>query len=343
MHEECNCQEPCSYFVFICVGEFKLLGPSMVTVKTLGQTVSGIKINTNEVVEMVLHTSLERLSWSNWDHDFNVEGSRAVNLNNISHPWTVISGGFNTPDGLAVDWVANNLYWTDAGRKVIEVAMVNGTNRMILISERLVEPRAIAVFPEKGMLFWTDWGGNNSNNNKSKIERSYLDGSERKILVNTDIGWPNGLTIDYKGERIYWNDANRDTIETSDLNGNNRAVLVRRVPRPFGLTQLGPYIYWTDWEKMSIERADKNSGKKKETIRSGIQGIMDIKAIASDVQRGNNPCSIQNGGCSHLCLYTPTGARCACPDIPTSKPCTKAWLGDYWGSSGAGRPRRAAE
>lgn len=44
-------------------------------------------------------------------------------------------------------------------------------------------------------LFWTDWG------NIAKIERSHLDGSERKVLINTDLGWPNGLTLDYDTRR----------------------------------------------------------------------------------------------------------------------------------------------
>lgn len=56
----------------------------------------------------------------------------------------------NSPDGLAVDWVAKNLYWTDAGRKTIEVARLTGLSRKVLISEGLEEPRAIAVFPSKG-------------------------------------------------------------------------------------------------------------------------------------------------------------------------------------------------
>ena len=44
-------------------------------------------------------------------------------------------------------------------------------------------------------LFWTDWG------HIAKIERSHLDGSDRKVLINTDLGWPNGLTLDYDTRR----------------------------------------------------------------------------------------------------------------------------------------------
>lgn len=35
----------------------------------------------------------------------------------------------------------------------------------------------------------------------AKIERANLDGSERKVLINTDLGWPNGLTLDYDARR----------------------------------------------------------------------------------------------------------------------------------------------
>ena len=34
---------------------------------------------------------------------------------------------------------------------------------------------------------------------------------------------------------------------------------------------------------------------------------------------GFNPCRRNNGGCSHLCLYTPTEVRCECPSGITLK------------------------
>lgn len=248
--------------------------------------------------------------------DLKFDSIRAVSMKNLTHPWTVLSDGLNTPDGLSVDWIAGNLYWNDAGRKVIEVAKVDGSCRKIIVSTDLVEPRAIAVFPEEGFLFWTDWG------NKSKIERSYLDGTGRKILIDQEIGWPNGLTIDYDTKRIYWNDALKDTIKSSDLDGQNEVLLVPKVVHPFGLTLLGDYIYWTDWDQMTIERANKSSGSNRQVIRTDIEGVMEVKAVSAGGQTGWNVCADRNGGCTHLCLYHPEGVRCACPDRPDARRCS---------------------
>lgn len=63
---------------------------------------------------------------------------------------TVISEDLVTADGLALDWVAKNLYWTDTGRNVIEVSRADGSCRRILVDLDLDEPRAIVVFPRKG-------------------------------------------------------------------------------------------------------------------------------------------------------------------------------------------------
>ena len=53
-------------------------------------------------------------------------------------------------EGIAVDWVARNLYWTDSGFQRIEVIRLDGASRSVLVSENLDEPRAIIVDPEEG-------------------------------------------------------------------------------------------------------------------------------------------------------------------------------------------------
>ena len=56
-------------------------------------------------------------------------------------------------------------------------------------------------------MFWSDWGKN------AKIERAYMDGTNRHVIIDTHIGWPNGLALDPQYEKIYWCDAKTDRIE----------------------------------------------------------------------------------------------------------------------------------
>ena len=58
-------------------------------------------------------------------------------------------------------------------------------------------------------MYWTDWGEN------PKIERATLDGSERLVLLNSSLGWPNGLALDHAAGKLYWGDAKTDKIEVS--------------------------------------------------------------------------------------------------------------------------------
>lgn len=51
-----------------------------------------------------------------------------------------------------------------------------------------------------------------------------MDGSGRSVIVDTKITWPNGLTLDYVTERIYWADAREDYIEFASLDGSNRHI-----------------------------------------------------------------------------------------------------------------------
>lgn len=57
-----------------------------------------------------------------------------------------------SPEGIAIDWVARSLYWTDSENDKIEVIGLDGSSRRILINESLDEPRALAVDPTRGLV-----------------------------------------------------------------------------------------------------------------------------------------------------------------------------------------------
>lgn len=58
-------------------------------------------------------------------------------------------------------------------------------------------PRALAVDSDVGYLFWTQWG------RKPGIYMSGMDGSEKEVIANTSLQWPNGLSYDTTTHREY--------------------------------------------------------------------------------------------------------------------------------------------
>ena len=62
---------------------------------------------------------------------------------------------------------------------------------------------------------------------QAKIERSGMDGQGRHELVSTDIVWPNGLTLDYPLQTVYWVDASLDRLERINMDGTKRTVRVK--------------------------------------------------------------------------------------------------------------------
>lgn len=58
-----------------------------------------------------------------------------------------------SPEGVALDWLNQAIYWTDSGKKVIEAINLDGTYRRTVISGALVNPRGIAVDPYRRLVF----------------------------------------------------------------------------------------------------------------------------------------------------------------------------------------------
>ncbi|XP_076861463.1 low-density lipoprotein receptor-related protein 1-like isoform X3 [Brachyhypopomus gauderio] len=217
----------------------------------------------------------------------------------------------SNPDGLAVDWVGGNLYWCDKGRDTIEVSKLSGAYRTVLVNTGLREPRAVAVDVRYGYLYWSDWG------DKPHIGRIGMDGTNRSVIVEERITWPNGLTLDFINDRIYWADAREDYIQFANLDGTSRhMVLSQDIPHIFAMTLFEEFIYWTDWETKSINRAHKTQGSNKTLLISTLHRPMDIHIYHPYRQPEvvNHPCQTENGGCSNLCLLSPGGSyKCACP------------------------------
>ncbi len=62
----------------------------------------------------------------------------------------VVQHGLDYPEGICVDWVAHNIYWTDTGTRRIEMARLDGSARKVIIWKNIEDPRSIALDPPNG-------------------------------------------------------------------------------------------------------------------------------------------------------------------------------------------------
>lgn len=176
-----------------------------------------------------------------------------------------------TADGLAIDWIYNHIYYTDTKRCTIEVTNFNGNMARDLIKDDLEIPRALALDPINGWMYWTDWGS------EPRIERAGMDGTHRQTLITSNIKWPNGLTLDLVQSRIYWVDAKLNLISSCDYDGSNRKVVLYSsefLRHPFSVTTFEDWVYWTDWDKAAVFKANKFNGKD-------IQPITAMRMVGS--------------------------------------------------------------
>ncbi|KAK7889909.1 hypothetical protein WMY93_025469 [Mugilogobius chulae] len=145
--------------------------------------------------------------------------SAYINKASESSEQVTLIDSLNSPEGLAVDWVHKNIYWTDSGNKSISVATVDGRKRKVLIARNLSNRR----------LYWVD--------SKLHLLSSVdLNGDNRKVLLSsTDhLGHPFALTV--FEDRIYWTDVEDEAIySVNRLTGHDVAKVAEHLNNPLDL------------------------------------------------------------------------------------------------------------
>ncbi|XP_042228900.1 sortilin-related receptor-like isoform X2 [Homarus americanus] len=233
---------------------------------------------------------------------------------------TLVDTKVHSVEGLAFDWISKNLYFVDGQLKTLQVIRTDISNygrmrRTLLDSKELDNPRGIAVHPVRGYLYITDWS-----DTSPKVARAFLDGTNLITLFGIGtVGWPNGITIDFQSERIFFADAKLDYIASADLDGRYMRKIISnsdKVMQPFALGIYKSTLFWDDWNVDQVLQADKESGWGIAPIANFTRtGLVDLKVFGHWSQLGNNSCGNQTTGCSHLCVGRPNNQfACLCPD-----------------------------
>lgn len=133
---------------------------------------------------IVLYPQRGQFYWSDWG-DKPIIG--VANMDG-SDPRPFVQKDLTYPNGLALDWPNERLYWLDDKRKMIESIRLDGTDRRQVLKNLNKSPHGIAVF--QNSIYWSD---------KAAKSIEYCDkftGKHRQTLIRDRKVFGKGYPID---------------------------------------------------------------------------------------------------------------------------------------------------
>ncbi len=127
-------------------------------------------------------------------------------------------------------------------------------------------------------MYWSAWTGG-ANQEDGQIVRTSMDGRKNTstvLLDNSQVVWPNGLSLDHETQTLYWVDALKDTVSKSRADGTNREVILElnntnivNKWHAFGADYFNDDLYFGNWFNDSVFAINVNSPNS--TLRRVIQ------------------------------------------------------------------------
>ena len=110
------------------------------------------------------------------------------------------------------------MIWTDWGHKRIEKSLLDGSNRSVLVKDRVGYPNGVTIDMDTGRVYWCDA-------HFDKIESINMDGTNRlQLPISTsNIIHPFGITT--LDGYLFWTDWGKRAIMRSSINGSEVTTL----------------------------------------------------------------------------------------------------------------------
>lgn len=222
---------------------------------------------------------------------------------------TFLSRCGGTPDGLAVDHLRRQLYWSNMGRRfgrpdgfIERIDLDGGGRTMIVAPGRTFTPKQIQFEPESQRLYWADREG-------MRIMRADRDGGHVTVLVQAGSGASDrrdarrhcvGLALDVRNGWLYWTQKGgadsgtgrilRAAIDLPDgadpADRPDIEILFDRLPEPIDLLvdHRRDTLYWTD-------RGRRPAGNTLNAARIGPAGGSDHRILLRGLREGIGLCA----------------------------------------------------
>ncbi|XP_057608840.1 prolow-density lipoprotein receptor-related protein 1-like isoform X4 [Chionomys nivalis] len=227
--------------------------------------------------------------------------------------WQRIVSGKGTVVDFALDWLSGNIYWIASENPHVNVASSKGQHPIVLLSENLYHPTSIVLHPPTAVMCLADLGSQDDGRYGASIECASMDGSRRRVLwLKSQV--PVGLAFSDSGTRVYWADTGQGLIQSIQLDGSGYRVEHQGVKGLHLFARGQDMMLWTTVDGAQITKVWYSKAQVSENQWFQVdQKVVDLKVYSTLSQQGNNSCSTDNGGCSHICLPNPEGKTCRCP------------------------------
>jgi PKD repeat protein len=160
--------------------------------------------------------------------------------------------GLPGPDGLAIDYAGNKLYWdTDDGVQRTDLSSNDVNQKEDFVTGQTADPEGVSVDPVNKKLYWTtyDDGG---------VWAKNLDGTGEAVIIS-GVGGGSTLVV---GDRIYfdqWIATGDIHLKSANPDGSDISTLttgITKVVFGLGYDPYGNKIYWGDRSAGKIMRAN---------------------------------------------------------------------------------------
>ena len=186
--------------------------------------------------------------------------------------------GESSPEGVAIDPAAGEIYWADTTSGAIRVANLDGTGARDLFTGES-QPSGVAIDPAAGLIYWA-----NAVSGSGAIRVGNLDGSGARTLFARE-SYPVGVAIDPAAGKIYWGSYDTFTIRVGNLDGSGIPTNLftgENYPTQLAIDPGAGKIYWTDEFNGDVRVANLTGG----VATSLYTGEGDIGGVAIDPAAG---------------------------------------------------------
>ena len=240
---------------------------------------------------------------------------------------TLFSAGWNKFTSIAIDWYYDTLYLTEETHgSIVKIKLKTSTTQQHVVAKDLKNPRELTIDSDTGLLYFvTD---SETQENKNSLMQLKLSNNILLTLSST-MNDTKSLTIDYLQQMLYFSDVKSGKIQSVNIeqsaldSGDSLEVLTNNdVAFVDNLQIIQDTIYTLDvYRRWKIVTYSKLSGKKINNLsknkRSRIGDLNKLIVVhwtrpINDRRPEYGPCSVNNGGCSHVCEDFLNRVVCSC-------------------------------